>query len=266
MTVSGYGYSAWGTSPFGAPVGLVSVIRAFAAGDRTVMVFLDFPPQALGPQYPGDALNPASWTVVSAPQNKDRVVALVEKISATQFKLTTLFALGSNTQANIVATHGLKNVSGVVQPDTSDSFVGCSQAPLVAVQAGQTGDLRNSQSQAVDNAVSGTLEVNSEGDYALGSVEETVRKLIIRRLTIPKGGFAWLPDYGFDLPVKGLVSPQSLGVIRDDVRRQVLREPEVVECAVRASLQADGVVLVLVQARLRTGTSVSVATRVVAPS
>ena len=38
MTVSGYGYSAWGTSPYGAEVGLVSIIRAFAAGDRVVIV------------------------------------------------------------------------------------------------------------------------------------------------------------------------------------------------------------------------------------
>ena len=106
MTVSGYGYSAWGTSPWGAEVGLVSIIRAFAAGDRVVIVDLDFAPQALGAQYPGDALNPASWLVVSSPQGEDRVVAQVEKLSDTRFRLVTLFALGPQAQTNIVSTHG----------------------------------------------------------------------------------------------------------------------------------------------------------------
>lgn len=266
MTVSGYGYSAWGTSPYGAEVGLVSIIRAFAAGDRVVIVDLDFAPQALGAQYPGDALNPASWLVVSSPQGEDRVVAQVEKLTGTRFRLVTLFALGSHTQTNIVSTHGIRNVAGVVQPDTEDAFQGCGPAPLIAPQIGQTGDLRNVQSESLENVASGTLVVTSEGDYALGTIEETVRKLILRRLTIPRGGFTWLPDYGTNLPVKGLVSVQALGAIRDDVRRQVLKEPEVVEAGVRASIPTPGTVVVQVQARLRTGTSVNVAARVVVPA
>ena len=65
MTVSGYGYQAWGTSPFGGlTVGVIDFVRAFAAGDRIVLVELNYEPQHLGAQYPGDALNPASWTVV----------------------------------------------------------------------------------------------------------------------------------------------------------------------------------------------------------
>jgi hypothetical protein len=37
-----------------------------------------------------------------------------------------------------------------------------------------------------------------------------------------------------------------------------------VDCGVRVSLQGDGIVMVQIQARLRSGTSVNVATRVVA--
>jgi len=273
MTVSGYGYQAWGTSPFGGlTVGVVDFVRAFAAGDRIVLIELNYEPQHLGPQYPGDALNPASWTVIGPVRNaagvitgtSDRVVASVEYVNATTYRLITLFPLGPATDTLTVSTVGLRNPAGAVQPDASISFDGCAQAPQLVAQPGTTGDLRNIQPQVLDNQVSGTLQVGSDGDYQLGTVEETVRKLIIRRLTIPLGGFTWLPDYGLNLPVKGLVSPSQLPVIRDTIKNAVLREPEVVEVGVRVSLQGDGIVMVQVQARLRTGTSVNVATRVVA--
>jgi hypothetical protein len=273
MTVSGYGYQAWGTSEWGGlSVGVIDFVRAFAAGDRIVLVELNYEPQHLGPQYPGDALNPASWTVVGPVRNaegvitgtSDRVVASVEYVNATTYRLITLFPLGPATDTLTVSTVGLRNPVGAVQPDAAISFDGCAQAPQLVAQPGTTGDLRNIQPQVLDNQVSGTLQVGSDGDYQLGTVEETVRKLIIRRLTIPKGGFTWLPDYGLDLPVKGLISPSQLPVIRDTIKNAVLREPEVVDCGVRVSLQGDGIVLVQIQARLRSGTSVNVATRVVA--
>ena len=273
MTVSGYGYQAWGTSEWGGlSVGVIDFVRAFAAGDRIVLVELNYEPQHLGAQYPGDALNPASWTVVGPVRSaegiitgtSDRVVASVEYVNATTYRLVTLFALGPATDTLTVSTVGLRNPVGAVQSDASISFDGCAQAPQLVAQPGTTGDLRNIQPQVLDNQVSGTLQVGSDGDYQLGTVEETVRKLIIRRLTIPKGGFTWLPDYGLDLPVKGLISPGQLPVIRDTIKNAVLREPEVVDCGVRVSLQGDGIVMVQIQARLRTGTSVNVATRVVA--
>jgi hypothetical protein len=273
MTVSGYGYQAWGTSQWGGlSVGVIDFVRAFAAGDRIVLVELNYEPQHLGAQYPGDALNPASWTVVGPVRNaegvitgtSDRVVASVEYVNATTYRLITLFPLGPATDTLTVSTVNLRNPVGAVQPDASISFDGCAQAPQLVAQPGTTGDLRNIQPQVLDNQVSGTLQVGSDGDYQLGTVEETVRKLIIRRLTIPKGGFTWLPDYGLDLPVKGLISPGQLPVIRDTIKSNVLKEPEVVDCGVRVSLQGDGIVMVQIQARLRSGTSVNVATRVVA--
>ena len=273
MTVSGYGYQAWGTSEWGGlSVGVIDFVRAFAAGDRIVLVELNYEPQHLGAQYPGDALNPASWTVVGPVRNaegvitgtSDRVVASVEYVNPTTYRLITLFPLGPATDTLTVSTVGLRNPVGAVQPDASISFDGCAQAPQLVAQPGTTGDLRNIQPQVLDNQVSGTLQVGSDGDYQLGTVEETVRTLIIRRLTIPKGGFTWLPDYGLDLPVKGLISPGQLPVIRDTIKANVLKEPEVVDAGVRVSLQGDGIVLVQIQARLRSGTSVNVATRVVA--
>jgi len=273
MTVSGYGYQAWGTSEWGGlSVGVIDFVRAFAAGDRIVLVELNYEPQHLGAQYPGDALNPASWTIVGPVRNaegvitgtSDRVVASVEYVNATTYRLITLFPLGPATDTLTVSTVGLRNPVGAVQPDAAISFDGCAQAPQLVAQPGTTGDLRNIQPQVLDNQVSGTLQVGSDGDYQLGTVEETVRKLIVRRLTIPKGGFTWLPDYGLDLPVKGLISPGQLPVIRDTIKANVLKEPEVVDAGVRVSLQSDGIVLVQIQARLRSGTSVNVATRVVA--
>ena len=273
MMVSGYGYQAWGTSQWGGlSVGVIDFVRAFAAGDRIVLVELNYEPQHLGAQYPGDALNPASWTVVGPVRNdegvitgtSDRVVASVEYVNATTYRLITLFALGPATDTLTVSTVGLRNPVGAVQPDAAISFDGCAQAPQLVAQPGTTGDLRNIQPQVLDNQVSGTLQVGSDGDYQLGTVEETVRKLIIRRLSIPKGGFTWLPDYGLDLPVKGLISPSQLPLIRDTIKSNVLKEPEVVDAGVRVSLQGDGIVLVQIQARLRSGTSVNVATRVVA--
>ena len=65
----------------------------------------------------------------------------------------------------------------------------------------------------------------------------------------------------------GIGLSNELNLSNDDtIKNAVLREPEVVEAGVRVSLQGDGIVMVQVQARLRTGTTVSVASRVVAPS
>jgi hypothetical protein len=268
-TAQGWGLGQWGTGTWGLLVEqiFVTISTAQAIGDRLVEVTLSTIPQTLGAAYPGDALNPTSWSVTR--DGRELVVAAVEQVDETTFRLTTLFDLGNSTQINTVSTVGLRNAAGDVVPNSSEGFFGCALAPLSVPLPGTTGDLRNVQAQPIDNQtllyVSGTLDVGAGNDYRLSGSAETVRKLILRRLTIPLGGFSWLPEYGFNLPVKATVSAQDLARLRDDIRTQVQKEPEVVEAGVRVQLLTTGIVSVEVQARLRTGTSVTVAARVVAP-
>jgi hypothetical protein len=262
----GWGLGGWGTSLYGTSVA-PALEYAFATGDRGVRVHLSAPPQARGAAYAGDALNPATWRVTRDDTGADLVVASVSKYDTQTFDLVVLFPLGNADVSHTVVTVGLRDAAGVRVPTSSAAFDGCTLAPLVAPPVGTVGDLRNAPAPAptgsVVDSVGGTLEVSSDGDLRLDGTEATVRKLILRRLTTPLGGFAHLPEYGFNLPVKGVIPPIQIPALRADIAAQVKREREVLEAAVQVQQAATGVLTISVQARLRTGTAVSVSTRVI---
>ena len=99
--------------------------------------------------------------------------------------------------------------------------------------------------------------INSGGDYELESGQPLLRKLILRRLTTPRGGFFHLPDYGIGLGVKDLLPDTSLLQLRADIFRQVEREPEVAEADVQLLLGSQNDLTVNVKGRLSSSGSFS---------
>lgn len=261
-----WGLGGWGSSLYG--VGASPALDyAFATGDRGVRVHLTAPPQANGAAYDGDALNPLSWRVVRDDTGADLVVAAVTRYDAQRFDLVLLFPLGPRGVQHTVTTLGLRDSAGVQVPSSSTTFDGCGLAPLAAPPVGTVGDIRNAiapvPTGSVVDSIGGTLQTSDAGDLLLEGTTETVKKLILRRLTTPRGGFAHLPEYGYDLPVKGVIPPIQLPALQASIATEVRKEREVLEAAVRLQQDATGVLAITVQARLRTGTAVSVSARVI---
>jgi len=129
------------------------------------------------------------------------------------------------------------------------------------VRGGQTasevasmGDLRDFAFHPTPRSPGGSLATTADGDYAIETGPETLRKMIFRRLTTPTGGFAWLPDYGFDFGQSRLLRANDVDDIEADARRQILREPEVQDATIGVRhYVGQGVVFLDIDPVLRNG-------------
>lgn len=100
--------------------------------------------------------------------------------------------------------------------------------------------------------VSGTLTIDSGGDYASESGPAFVRKLILRRLTTKPGEFFHLPNYGLGLREKEPLPVNNLRALAKAIEQQVALEPEVSAVKANLSYAANAAILyVKVQAQLR---------------
>jgi hypothetical protein len=108
------------------------------------------------------------------------------------------------------------------------------------------------------NGVQDSLRIGSNGDYQDMSGADLLRKLVLRRLMTPRGGFFHLPQYGLGIIEKRLWP--DIAVLKGQVEREVRREPEVVDDAASIQLTTGGVLTVRVKAVLVSGTVISVST------
>lgn len=110
----------------------------------------------------------------------------------------------------------------------------------------------------------GTLEIESDGDYASMTGAELIKKLILRRLTTKPGDFFHLPNYGIGLREKEPLPVADLRKLAKAIELQVAQEPEVAAVKATLAYSASAAVLnVRVQAQLKTsGQQVAVAVAV----
>ncbi len=111
---------------------------------------------------------------------------------------------------------------------------------------------------------SGTLVIESDGDYASMTGAELIKKLILRRLTTKPGDFFHLPNYGIGLREKEPLPVADLRKLAKAIELQVAQEPEVAAVKATLAYSASAAVLnVRVQAQLKTsGQQVAVAVAV----
>lgn len=111
---------------------------------------------------------------------------------------------------------------------------------------------------------SGTLVIESGGDYASMTGAELIKKLILRRLTTKPGDFFHLPNYGIGLREKEPLPVADLRKLAKAIELQVAQEPEVAAVKATLAYSASAAVLnVRVQAQLKTsGQQVAVAVAV----
>lgn len=243
-----YGLSGWGV---GAGFG---VVTAFAASLQSVRVVLTQAPLAAYPTGTGDALNPLSWSITRPDTGAVFTVATVTQISATSFVLTTIERLrGASTEYRLDASAVTLPTGAPMLTPSFALFAGI--APSASAAATPDDRQRDFRNWPVPrNPAGGTLEIGSGGDYVEDSGAALVRKLVLRRLMSTPGDWFHLPAYGIGLRLKEPLAAVALATLQAEIKRQVLREIEVADAAVRLTLTTAGALAVDVRARLRDGT------------
>ena len=261
MTLLGWGLDPYGIGPFGSPgfAEGMSILSAVAMNTHEVRVYLTSEPTHSSVVAPGDALNPATWTVqrLDGPTYLD-VMAVVE-YSSTVFGVQTMQAFGPASVMHEVSSVTLLDVGGgIIMPPRKAQFVGLiadTDADVnsrLAKRGALTQDVANPPSpQSAPDVFGGTLVVGSAGDYDTVTGSELVKKLIVRRLMTNRGEFFHLPDYGVDFRVKEPVQPGSLRQLKSAVERQILKEAEVSAASATLFLDVNNVLTIAIKATLR---------------
>lgn len=251
-----YGIDEWGFGDSELPE--LSIESAIALTTHTVRVTLTAEPMHRSPIAPGDALNPDTWVLTRADEAAPFVLLEVEEISALVFQLRTWKPLGPARISHTVSAVAMRGSDGSLVTPTFFVFPGLLAAAEATDKARMAGrrlamvDLSNPQLPQVDPSPGGTLLIEAGGDYASDSGSALVKKLIIRRLTTPRGGFFHLPDYGVGLVLKEPLPSSDLVKLAAEIERQVKLEPEVLEAVCNLTQLATGALFVQVRARLKT--------------
>lgn len=257
----GYGTSSYGLDPYGSVLGSLSVASAWALSTHTIQVNLTSEPRHESQFAEGDALNVATWTV-EAVGGAPRTVLGAEMIDDVSVMLTILEPLGNHLVEHEVTAVGLVGVDDLpMTAPTSALFLGVVQTldPLdaVAVEGFRDRDLANPPFQLGRGlGTAGAIIIGPDGDYDTEAGAPLIRKLLLRRLTTPRGAFRHLPNYGIGLAVKEPVaSAGDLVALRTEIEAQALEEPDVATAEARVTMDRSGVLVVQLNARPKHGAS-----------
>lgn len=255
-----------GSSPFGSGSSL-HVLSARARATNAVEVVFASPPAAADAATAWDALNPHNWTLeLGSPFGLP--VPLIQDVTREGSTTVVVYLdaeMGAPGEYRIVVAAGVRSAGGVEIPaslECRSALFGTFPPPRVDVvvdRGDSPADLANQQTGQTDSAL-GTLVVTDAGDYALERGRPYLKKRIIRRATTAAGEFYHLPQYGFGQGLKTTIRPGLLVSMAARARSQILLEPDVSACSVRAFTVADHPELVWLDIKVRDelGTSVEV--------
>lgn len=252
---------------------------AVSVAENVVRLYFNTTPYFTGLLDPYDASQVSCYEIVPAPgpkgfdDNPPRVVnAIAAKVGEDPYSIDVaidrpMSPWPSNYQ---VYTSGMADAASKTPAPTQTltyQAVYRALVPPSAHAATPSRDLANPQTLldlaasgapnygAVTNPL-GTYVVDATGDYAFDQGLVSLKKRILRRfLTVP-GSFAHLPPgYGLGILTYGkkLVRPGVLGKLIASAQAQIAQEPEVLQCAVTAKAQPNGLVYFKIAVRLKNG-------------
>ena len=260
--MSGWGTTPWGLGPWGGVVPL-TITKALAVSERTVRVTLSAPALAVSAIGPGDALNPSSWNVdemagLDVVRSLNVLQARPLRTNA-EFELYTLQKFNTYLHIHRVSASILSAGYVPILYPNHALFPGLVADISAQARAATLQDIRNPQFAGTDGT-GGVFRLQPGGDYQTESGQQLITKLVVRRLTTdPDAFFHLVPGtYGLGLALKERYPLGDLTAFKAAIERQVLREPEIVECAAQVSLTAGGVLTIILRARLAAGTQVTI--------
>lgn len=287
--VNANGEGQWSLPASGTPAPSISTPPTmFARGDRIIRVSVYSPTSGAPPIHvsstgEGDALNPRSWNALQLhqpPLGGGKVltcmsVAMIDAWTYDILLLEPFQRLGSSYAYSSTVTaylSGTANLSGVLKFEDLTSAVIYQNFNITIAASDATANSRAAAKGLVlkdlanvsitpigslfggaySEFISGTLVINSSGDYVSVSGEAMVRKLIMRRLLSRKGDFFHLPNYGAGMDIKSVFSTANLRMMAKDIEMQVLLEPEIEAAKATLTYQvANSILIIQVQARMR---------------
>jgi len=165
-----------------------------------------------------------------------------------RYLLTFVLAIGAAGQTYCPDA---KTTPGVTNPAVTQANI-----KRTICKAGWTKTIRPTVSYTNKLNLSQIAELGLKGkpgDYEEDSGISLIKKLIIRRLLTPKGGFFHLPDYGLGFAVKEPINPTRLVELKTDIERQCKLEPEIGSVSAVISVGSDGVTIVTIAGTTRSG-------------
>ena len=255
-----YGLAAWGIARYGSAAVGLAIDYAWASSTNSVIVVLKAEPMHADPFAAGDAMNPGTWSL----QNLSTlefftILAVREDDPPLRYELSLLEPLGSHVVQHRLTSTTLLSAFGelIGTPNYFDlagvvvDLMPTAQTPLTYYQSR---DLRNPPiltKSTGEIAGGGTLVIGSNGDYESEEGEALVRKLVLRRLMTPRGGFFHLPDYGLGLAVKEPIPGGDLMRLKAEIERQCMLEPDVDSALAALTMDRRNVLTMLLRVRMR---------------
>jgi hypothetical protein len=279
-----WGLGPWGGGAWGGAVGSgLEVVNVQAPAENVIRVEFNLGLYFSGILDPGDASNPDVWQVTPDPGtvgydgNPSRPVLVVTVAQPSPAPLGV--AAGSVVDLTLdrpmtpfPGSYSVATLSSLFSSDLSQQ--------LVAAQLGSTPalfrvlqppdpttlapgrDLANPQTyaNALGSNISqpqatflGSFGYSDDGDYAMDSRDQGLRKRIFRRTFTRKNGFLHLPGYGIGVLQysKQLGRASARQQLEADAQSQYAQEPEVAQCNVLSRLDPDNPNLVRLDTYLK---------------
>lgn len=221
---------------------------------------------ALSELGPTDSLNPSLWTLVddlgasiqiadiqsNAPGGEGALVGTTQ--GAQAISITTVGPLSSARTYTLTANAAIQNAPKTLSLSGQLiwTFPGLYAPTALTIEKSQIGvDL-------LYDIVKADIAADASGDWASQSGPDQVKKKILRRLTTRKGGFYHAPNFGIDLPVKKILTRSRILRAQKDIRREIVKEPGIVNAQATITIDSSGNAFVTVKARTIGDTIVTV--------
>lgn len=248
VPLGGYGIDPYGTSLYGDASPTIAIAAAYAIDTNTIRVILSSEPMHVDSFRAGDALNPATWSIIRNDTGAQFTILGIIGRSESTFDLHVLEALGSRFVSHTVTTTTLLSILGyLINGATAANLLGVVEQhdPLKAsaLEPYRDRDLRNPP--FATGGLSGCLVFAADSDYQSEDRASLVKKCCMRRLGTKPNGFKHLgKDYGVGILEKEPIPGGSLSNLKATIERQLQLEPDVETVKANLLLDRSGVLLI----------------------
>lgn len=236
----------------------ISLVDTLAIRENLVRLTFDVAPYFSAVLDPGDASNPARYTLGAKADTigsdglppRGVFAAMAELAAPTVIHLWTDRKLSPFPSRYTVSLNGILEDGSLDPLDVyQGEFYGLRAGRVIPTpdRAISNADIANPQtlSGALDplalptDSVLGTYPVDDTGDIAKDEGLQSYKKRVLRRLSTRKGRFRHLPNYGTLAleSVKQLARPGLMQAIAADAEEQIRQEPETVAVKVQIVMQ-----------------------------
>ena len=264
--------SQFGVQPFGGEAGvfggpgLLTILNVVPIAANEAIVFFDEYPKVGSPLAFDAVTNLRNWTLSAVDPTipSTDIAGLVfiprGEVVPTVFPqiVRTKVDVDDETQVHLFTDSKMESrvrydveINPLVRGDQCQTFAGPTTWRFRALQPGPRRQARFVQEDRYrdwDNSFfpsdakqpEATWRLGPDGDIALHSEDEALRKRILRRILAAPGDYPHLgPGYGAGIRVKAMARTGAMQNMANTIADQVRREPDVQAAAVTAQLRSD---------------------------